>query len=257
MAKIIAIANQKGGVGKTTTSINLSACIAMQGKKVLLIDLDPQGNATSGVGVNKNEITQSVYEILINGEEIENTMLDTQIDNLKICPSNIKLAGAEVELVNFISRESRIKNALESIEMKFDYIIIDCPPSLGLLTLNAFTASNSIIVPIQCEYYALEGLSQLINTVKLVKKHLNTSLDIEGVVLTMFNSRTNLCVQVTQEVKDYFGTKVYKSFIPRNIRLSEAPSFGMPIILYDAKSRGAKCYMELASEVIKNNTKRG
>lgn len=256
MAKIIAIANQKGGVGKTTTSINLSACIAMQAKKVLLIDLDPQGNATSGVGVNKSEIKQSVYELLINEEAIEDTILDTQIDNLKICPSNIKLAGAEVELVNFISRESRIKGAIEGIEKNFDYIIIDCPPSLGLLTLNAFTASNSIIVPIQCEYYALEGLSQLINTVKLVKRHLNTSLEIEGVVLTMFNSRTNLCVQVAQEVKDYFSTKVYKTTIPRNIRLSEAPSFGMPIILYDAKSKGAKCYMELASEVIKNNTKR-
>lgn len=257
MAKIIAIANQKGGVGKTTTSINLSACIAMQDKKVLLIDLDPQGNATSGVGVKKSEVKKSIYDVIINDEEMQNAIVDTQIENLKVCPSNIKLAGAEIELVNLISREARIKNALEEVNDMFDYVIIDCPPSLGLLTLNAFTAAKSIIVPIQCEYYALEGLSQLMNTVKLVKKHLNTSLDIEGVVLTMFNSRANLCTQVADEVKIYFKDKVYKSFIPRNIRLSEAPSYGMPIILYDAKSRGAKCYMELASEVIKNDNKRG
>ena len=257
MAKIIAIANQKGGVGKTTTSINLSACIAKQDKRVLLIDLDPQGNATSGVGIQKSEVKKSIYDVIIDDEEIENSILDTQIDNLKLCPSNIKLAGAEIELVNLISREARIKNALEIVKDNYDYIIIDCPPSLGLLTLNAFTAAKSIIVPIQCEYYALEGLGQLMNTIKLVKKHLNTSLDIEGVVLTMYNSRANLCTQVTEEVKNYFKDKVYKSFIPRNVRLSEAPSYGMPIILYDPKSKGAKCYMELASEVIKNDNKRG
>lgn len=253
MAKVIAIANQKGGVGKTTTSINLSACIAMQGKKVLLIDLDPQSNTTSGVGVKKNEIKQSIYEIIINGEDIENTILDTQIENLKICPADIKLAGAEVELVNFVYRESKLKNAIEKIKENFDYVIIDCPPSLGLLTLNAFTASDSVIIPIQCEYYALEGLSQFIKTIELVKKRLNISLYVEGVLLTMYSTRANLCVQVAEEVRKYFGEKVYKSFIPRNIRLSEAPGFGMPIILYDAHSKGAKCYMNLASEVIENN----
>ena len=252
MAKIISIANQKGGVGKTTTSINLSACIATQGKKVLLIDLDPQGNATSGIGVKKSDIKLSIYETIINGEDIKKAILDTQIDNLKLCPADIKLAGAEVELVNFISRESRIKDAIQSIKKDFDYIIIDCPPSLGLLTLNAFTACDSVIIPIQCEYYALEGLGQFINTIELVKKHLNVSLDIEGVVLTMY-SRANLCVQVAEEVKKYFGDKVYKSFIPRNIKLSEAPSFGMPIILYDAQSKGAKSYVDLSNEVMSNN----
>lgn len=253
MAKVIAIANQKGGVGKTTTSINLSACIATCGKKVLLIDLDPQGNSTSGVGIKKNNVEQSIYEVLINDEDIKKVILDTEVDNLKICPSDIKLAGAEVELVNFISRESRVKNAIESIKKEFDYIIIDCPPSLGLLTLNAFTASDSIIIPIQCEYYALEGLSQFINTIKLVRKHLNSSVDVEGVVLTMFNSRAKLCVQVAEEVKKYFKEKVYKTYIPRNIRLSEAPSFGMPIVLYDSKSKGASSYMSLANEVLEGN----
>lgn len=253
MTKIITIANQKGGVGKTTTSINLSACIAIQNKRVLLIDLDPQGNATSGVGIKKNDIKKSVYETLINDDDINEIIKKTQISNLDICPADIKLAGAEVELVNFISRESRIKNAINSIQDKYDYIIIDCPPSLGLLTLNAFTAANSVIIPIQCEYYALEGLSQFINTVKIVQRHLNESLKIEGVVLTMFNSRAKLCTQVAEEVRNYFKGKVYKSFIPRNIRLSEAPSFGMPIILYDPKSSGAKSYVKLATEVIQNN----
>lgn len=253
MVKIIAIANQKGGVGKTTTSINLSASIAIQGKKVLLIDLDPQGNATSGVGIKKNNIKQSIYEVLINDEDIKKIIKETRVENLEICPASIKLAGAEVELVNFISRESRLKNAIDCLRNDYEYIIIDCPPSLGLLTLNAFTAVDSVIIPIQCEYYALEGLGQFINTIKLVQKHLNRSIKIEGVVLTMFNSRVKLCVQVAEEVKKYFGKKVYKSFIPRNIRLSEAPSFGMPVILYDSKSRGARSYMELASEIIDSN----
>jgi len=253
VARIIAIANQKGGVGKTTTSINLSACIAIQDKKVLLIDLDPQGNATSGVGINKNEVKKSVYDILINDDDIRKVTKKTQIDNLDLCPASITLAGAEVELVNLISRESRMKNAIDCVRDDYDYIIIDCPPSLGLLTLNAFTAADSVIVPIQCEYYALEGLSQFMNTIKLVQKHLNTTLRIEGIVLTMFNARAKLCVQVADEVKNHFKEKVYKSFIPRNIRLSEAPSFGMPIILYDSKSRGAKSYIELATEVIQNN----
>lgn len=253
MTKIIAIANQKGGVGKTTTSINLSACMAVHGKRVLLIDLDPQGNATSGVGIRKNNIKKSIYEVLINDENIKKVIKETQIDNLKVCPADIKLAGAEVELVNLISRESRIKSAIDCIKKDYEYIIIDCPPSLGLLTLNAFTAADSVIIPIQCEYYALEGLSQFINTIKLVQKHLNKALEVEGVVLTMFNSRARLCVQVAEEVKNYFKEKVYKSVIPRNIRLSEAPSFGMPIILYDSKSRGAKSYMELADEIINRN----
>jgi len=253
LAKIIAIANQKGGVGKTTTSINLSACIAMQGKKVLLIDLDPQGNATSGVGVNKSEIKQSIYEILINEEDIENTILDTQIDNLKICPSNIKLAGAEVELVNFMSRESRIKGAIESIQTKFDYIIIDCPPSLEILTTNALTAADSVIIPVQCEFFALEGIMQLLKTIMLAQKSLNPSLQIEGVLLTMLDNRTNLGLEVVEEVKGYFKERVYDTIIPRLVKLSEAPSHGKPIIAYDPRSRGTEAYINLAKEVIERN----
>jgi chromosome partitioning protein len=250
LAKVIAIANQKGGVGKTTTAVNLSSCLAYKGKKVLIIDIDPQGNTTSGLGIEKKSITKSIYDVLINDEDIESAILDTQLDNLKICPSNIQLVGAEVELVSVISRETRMKVALSDIRNKFDFILIDCPPSLGLLTLNALTASDTILVPIQCEYYALEGLSQLMNTVKLVQKHLNTSLDVEGVVLTMFDARTNLSIQVVEDVKKYFKNKVYRTVIPRNVRLSEAPSFGLPIIIYDAKSKGAECYLELAQEVI-------
>lgn len=250
MAKIIAIANQKGGVGKTTTAINLSACIAFKGKKVLLIDNDPQGNSTSGLGYDKRNLKKSVYDILINESKIEDVMLNTKIENLKLCPSNIQLAGAEIELVTAFSRETRMKKALEEIEKLYDFIIVDCPPSLGLLTINSLTAANAILVPIQCEYYALEGLSQLMETVKLVKRHLNPSLDVEGVVLTMFDARTNLSIQVVEEVKKYFKNKVYRTVIPRNVRLSEAPSYGLPIILYDAKSKGAECYMDLADEVI-------
>jgi len=250
LAKVIAIANQKGGVGKTTTAVNLSSCLAYKGKKVLLIDIDPQGNTTSGLGIDKKQIRNSIYEVLIDELDIEEVIKDTQLENLKLCPSNIQLVGAEVELVSFISRETRIKAALEKVRDKFDFILIDCPPSLGLLTLNALTAADTILVPIQCEYYALEGLSQLMNTVKLVQKHLNTSLEVEGVVLTMFDARTNLSMQVVEDVKKYFKNKVYRTIIPRNVRLSEAPSYGLPIILYDPKSKGAESYLDLAQEVI-------
>ncbi|HEX2945311.1 MAG TPA: AAA family ATPase [Clostridia bacterium] len=250
MAKVIAIANQKGGVGKTTTAVNLSSCLAHKGKKVVIIDIDPQGNTTSGLGIDKKVIDKSIYEVIINDVNIENALMKTAVENLYICPSNIQLVGAEVELVSVISRETRMKAAIEEIRKKYDYILIDCPPSLGLLTLNALTAADTILVPIQCEYYALEGLSQLMNTVKLVQRHLNPSLDVEGVVLTMFDARTNLSIQVVEDVKKYFRNKVYRTVIPRNVRLSEAPSFGLPIILYDPKSKGAECYLELAQEVI-------
>ena len=252
MGKVISIANQKGGVGKTTTAVNLSTILAKKGKKVLLIDADPQGNATSGVGIEKN-LEKSTYNLLIEEDQIEAVILKTDIKNLDICPSTINLAGAEVELVSMMSREMRLKEKLESIKDNYDYILIDCPPSLGLITLNAFTASNSVLIPVQCEYYALEGLGQLLNTVKLVKKHLNKDLEIEGALLTMFDTRTNLSKQVVDEVKRYFGDKVYKTVIPRNVKLSEAPSYGMPITVYDPRSKGAKCYDKLGKEVIKNN----
>jgi chromosome partitioning protein len=250
VSKVIAIANQKGGVGKTTTAVNLSSCLAYKGKKVLIIDIDPQGNTTSGLGVDKKSIKSSIYDVLINDETLESTLVDTPIKYLKLSPSNIQLAGAEVELVSVLSRETRLKHSIDEIRNNFDFVLIDCPPSLGLLTVNSLTAADTILVPIQCEYYALEGLSQLMNTVKLVQKHLNPKLDVEGVVLTMFDARTNLSIQVVEEVKKYFKNKVYRSIIPRNIRLSEAPSFGLPIILYDPKSKGAECYLELAEEVI-------
>lgn len=252
MGKIISVANQKGGVGKTTTAITLSSMLAKKNKKVLLIDADPQGNATSGVGAKK-EVEQSVYELLVDDTPAEDAIYETKIKNLKICPSNINLAGAEVELVSMISREQRLKEKLELIEEQFDYIIIDCPPSLGLITLNAFTASNSVLIPVQCEYYALEGLGQLINTINLVKKHLNKDLEIEGALLTMYDIRTNLSNQVVKEVKKYFGDRVYKTVIPRNVRLSEAPSYGMPITEYDIKSKGAKSYDKFVKEFLKNN----
>jgi len=250
LSKVIAIANQKGGVGKTTTAVNLSSCLAYKGKKVLIVDVDPQGNTTSGLGIDKQKIKKSIYDVLINDESMENALVDTAIESLKLCPSNIQLAGAEIELVTVISRETRMKVVLSEIRDRFDFVLIDCPPSLGLLTLNSLTAADTILVPIQCEYYALEGLSQLMNTVKLVQKHLNPALDVEGVVLTMFDARTNLSIQVVEEVKKHFKNKVYRTVIPRNVRLSEAPSFGLPIILYDPKSKGAECYMELAEEVI-------
>lgn len=250
MSKVIAIANQKGGVGKTTTAVNLSACLAYRGKKALIIDIDPQGNTTSGLGIDKKKLKRSTYDVLVNDVNICEVIMDTNIENLQICPSNIELAGAEVELVSMISRESRLKTAISDIKEEFDFILIDCPPSLGLLTLNSLTAADKILVPIQCEYYALEGLGQLMNTVQLVKKHLNPDIDVEGVVLTMFDARTNLSLQVVEEVKKYFKNKVYSTIIPRNVKLSEAPSFGMPIIQYDPKSKGAECYLELADEVI-------
>lgn len=250
MGKIIAVANQKGGVGKTTTSVNLSALLAKRGKKVVLIDADPQGNATSGLGVDK-DVEKSLYDVLINEEPVAGTLQDTVEKNLKICPSNMNLAGAEVELVSQMSREHRLKEQLEGIKDKFDYIFIDCPPSLGLITLNSFTAADSVLIPVQCEYYALEGLGQLLNTINLVKKHLNKSLEIEGALLTMYDIRTNLSNQVVKEVKKYFDDKVYKTVIPRNVRLSEAPSFGMPITMYDPKSKGARSYEKLAKEFLK------
>ena len=255
MGRVISIANQKGGVGKTTTSINISTILAKKGKKVLLIDADPQGNATSGIGIEK-KTDKSIYDVIIEETKIEEVVLETQIKNLKICPSNINLAGAEVELVSMISREYRLKERLEENKENYDYIIIDCPPSLGLITLNAFTASDSVLIPVQCEYFALEGLGQLLNTINLVKKHLNKSLEIEGAVLTMYDMRTNLSNQVVKEVKRYFEDKVYKTVIPRNIKLSEAPSFGMPITLYDPKSKGARAYEKLARELVKNTEER-
>ncbi|AMO87416.1 Sporulation initiation inhibitor protein soj [Solibacillus isronensis B3W22] len=252
MGRIIAIANQKGGVGKTTTSVNLSACLAFLGKKVLIIDIDPQGNASSGLGVRKGDLESCIYDVLINDEDIKGVIQQTDVENLYIVPATISLAGAEIELVSTISREVRLKKSLQEIKNNFDFIIIDCPPSLGLLTINALTASDALIIPVQCEYYALEGLSQLLSTVRLVQKHLNKELMIDGVLLTMLDARTNLGLQVIDEVKRYFQDKVYRSIIPRNVRLSEAPSHGKPVILYDSKSRGAEIYLEFAREVIKN-----
>ena len=252
VGKIISVANQKGGVGKTTTTINLSTMLAKKGKKVLLIDAEPQGNATSGVGAEK-DVEFSTYDILVGDTEMEETVEKTIIKNLLVCPSNINLAGAEVELVSMMSREQRLKEKLESVKDKFDYILIDCPPSLGLITLNAFTASDSVLIPVQCEYYALEGLGQLLNTINLVKKHLNKNLEIEGALLTMYDARTNLSNQVVKEVKKYFNDKVYKTVIPRNVRLSEAPSYGMPITEYDPRSKGAKMYEKLTKEFLKIN----
>jgi chromosome partitioning protein len=252
VGKVISIANQKGGVGKTTTAVNLSAILAKKGKKVLLIDADPQGNATSGVGVDKS-VQMSVYDVLVDEVEIENTVQKTVMDNLDLCPSNINLAGAEVQLVAVKGREKRLKNKIDIIREKYDYVIIDCPPSLGIITLNAFTASDSVLIPVQCEYYALEGLGQLINTINLVKKHLNKELLVEGALLTMYDARTNLSNQVVKEVKKYFENKVYKTVIPRNVKLSEAPSYGMPICMYDTRSKGSRCYEKFVKEFIKIN----
>lgn len=250
MARIIAVANQKGGVGKTTTTVNLGASLAYSGKKILLVDIDAQGNATSGLGVRKADVEKDIYDILVNDTPIEEVVLPSSRENLWVVPATIQLAGAEIELTNQMAREIRLKQALEKVSDDYDYILIDCPPSLGHLTINAFTASNTILIPVQCEYYALEGLSQLLNTVRLVQKHFNPDLKIEGVLLTMLDARTNLGYEVVDEVKKYFREKVYKSIIPRNIRLSEAPSHGLSIIDYDPRSRGAEVYLELAKEVL-------
>jgi len=252
MGKIISICNQKGGTGKTTTAVNLSACLAALGKKILLVDVDPQSNATSGVGVNKNEIEKTVYDVLLDRGAPEEAILQNVIPNLDVLPSNINLTGAEIELVGSISRETRLRRALSSIKEKYDYIFIDSPPSLGLVTLNAFVASDSVLVPIQCEFYALEGVSQLLNTVTLIRDNLNPSLDIEGVLLTMADFRTNLTTEVINEIKRYFKDKVYQTVIPRNVKLSEAPSFGKPASLYDKNSIGAKKYEEFAREFLGN-----
>ena len=250
MGNIVSIANQKGGVGKTTTTVNLSAILAKRGKKVLLIDADPQGNATSGLGVEK-DVEFSTYDLLVSDTPATEIIKKTEIKNLFICPSNMNLAGAEVQLVSMMSREQRMKEKLDEIKDAFDYIFIDCPPSLGLITLNSFTASDSVLIPVQCEYYALVGLGQLFNTVELVKKHLNKSLYIEGALLTMYDIRTNLSNQVVKEVKKYFNNKVYKTVIPRNVRVSEAPSYGLPITIYDPHSKGAKSYEKFGKEFLK------
>ncbi|HEY8391499.1 MAG TPA: AAA family ATPase [Capillibacterium sp.] len=250
MGKVFAITNQKGGVGKTTTAVNLGAYLAVLGKKVLVLDNDPQGNATSGLGLKKNEIKKCIYDVLISEVSIEEVILPTQITNLEVVPATIRLAGAEAELVGMMARDQRLRRSIEPIRDKYDYILIDCPPSLGNLTLNALAAADAVIVPIQCEYYALEGLSQLMKTLQLVQKYSNPTLEVEGVVLTMYDYRTNLSQQVAEEVRNYFKDRVYNSVIPRNIRLSEAPSHGLPINLYDGRSKGAEAYYELAKEVI-------
>ena len=255
MGKIIAMANQKGGVGKTTSAVNLSACLAYLNKKILLVDIDPQGNATSGVGVNKADVNQCIYNVLVEDASAKDVIRQTNLANLDIIPATIQLAGAEIELVPTISREIRLKKSLEMVKEDYDFIFIDCPPSLGLLTINALTSSDTVLIPVQCEYYALEGLSQLLSTIRLVQKHLNKQLMIEGVLLTMLDARTNLGIQVIEEVKKYFQDKVYRSVIPRNVRLGEAPSHGQPIITYDPKSRGAEVYLELAKEVMASGEK--
>lgn len=250
MARIIAIANQKGGVGKTTTAVNLAASLAAAEQKTLLIDIDPQANATSGLGFSSQKLDKTVYEIIVDSMSPDETVLHTELDHLDLIPSHINLVGAEIEMIDVPRRERVLSEALREIRARYEYVIIDCPPSLGLLTLNALTASNSVLIPVQCEYYALEGLGQLLNTVSIVKKHLNPNLDIEGVLLTMYDRRLNLSSQVSQEVRRYFGDKVFKATIARNVRLSEAPSHGKPVLLYDALSVGTQNYMELANEVM-------
>jgi len=252
MAKKLAIVNQKGGVGKSTTAINLGAALAEEGFKVLIVDIDPQGNASSGLGINKTEIEYSIYDLLLEGVDFSEVIISVAEANLDIIPANIDLAGAEIELVSQISRESRLDKALQGDTDGYNYILIDCPPSLGLLTLNALTAADGVIVPIQCEYYALEGLGQLLETIKLVQNNLNSKLELEGVLLTMYDSRTNLSDQVADEVKKHFSDEIYQTVIPRNVRLSEAPSFGQSIISYDNKSSGAKAYRKLAQEVLED-----
>ncbi len=251
MGKAIAIFNQKGGVGKTTTNINLAACLAIKGKKILILDIDPQGNTTSGVGISKKNLEDTTHEILIEDDyDPEKAIMPTGIENLDIIPASVQLAGAEVELIELAGREKRLKRAIDILKPKYDYIFIDCPPSLGLLTINSLTAVDSVLIPIQCEFYALEGVSQLMSTIEIVKRNMNPDLEIEGVILSMFDGRTNLSVQVVEEVKKYFKEKVYTTVIPRNVRLAEAPSYGMPVIQYDPKSTGATAYMDFADEFL-------
>lgn len=253
MGKIVAITNQKGGVGKTTTAVNLSAAIGAKGNKVLLIDMDPQGNSTQGMGINKQSVSTSIYDVIIENAPAKNAVVQTSFENVAILPTNQALIGAEIELVDMDARETRLKNAMAALRTEYDFIFIDCPPSLGLLTLNALCLSNTFLLPIQCEFYALEGLSQLMNHIRIIKRKYNEQLDVEGVLLTMYDGRLNLTQQVVDEVKKYFPRKVYKTVIPRTVRLSEAPSFGLPIMYFDRSSKGAIAYDELASEFLDNN----
>ncbi|HMA68404.1 MAG TPA: AAA family ATPase [Candidatus Mcinerneyibacterium sp.] len=255
MGKIVSIVNQKGGVGKTTTAVNMSACLAVKDKSVLLVDLDPQANAVSGVGIDKNSVDLSIYDVLVSGEDIEDVIIDTGIKNLSMIPSKGELSGAQIELVNVLNRESILGKKLNKIQKDYDYVVIDCPPSLGILTINALVASDSIVVPIQCEYYALEGVAQLMHTFNLIKDNINEDLELEGVLLTMFDSRINLAHQVEDDIRKFFKQKVYDTKIPRNVKVSEAPSFGLPVIFYDVKSKGAVSYMDFVEEVLQDEKK--
>jgi len=255
MGRIIAVANQKGGVGKTTTAVNLSAALGVAEKKTLLIDIDPQGNATSGTGINKHEVAESIYHVIIGEKTLSDVVQPTAIPSLSVAPSNINLIGAEVELVNLPEREFRLRDAIAPLAGQYDYIVIDCPPSLGLLTVNALTAAGSVLIPLQCEYYALEGLSELLNTIGLIRGSFNEGLALEGILLTMYTPRTNLSRQVEDEIREHFPNEVFHTVIPRNVRISEAPSFGKPVILYDIRSKGAESYLLLAEEIIAHDQK--